>query len=304
MSSVALLIGDHTIMSCSLMSTYFCSFFICGNIVSCRSLQAKQGVCLRIVRVSDSKSLVVVSDVWTTRLSDNFLVEVCRIKLDGYSLLTLSGSGLALVDCSASSKTISVLNEWWILTVALSLQIRIHCRCWLPVIASLNHILSSGDPVHRIIGSLSGTLGYEMSEVEDGKLFSQVVKSAESLGYTEPDPRDDFSGMDVARKALILSRLLGQGSNMNSIKIESLYPEAMGPNVMAVDEFLGNVSLLDKDIQERVHKASLKGNVLRYVCVIEGSIGQPLVIQAAGAGNDTMVCGVLADIINMWDLFP
>ena len=111
-----------------------------------------------------------------------------------------------------------------------------------------------------------------MSEVEDGKLFSQVVKSAESLGYTEPDPRDDFSGMDVARKALILSRLLGQGLNMNSIKIESLYPEAMGPNVMAVDEFLGNVSLLDKDIQERVHKASLKGNVLHYVYVIEGSM--------------------------------
>ncbi|GMP61336.1 hypothetical protein CsSME_00023838 [Camellia sinensis var. sinensis] len=56
----------------------------------------------------------------------------------------------------------------------------------LPVIASLNRILSSGDPVHHIIGSLSGTMGYVMSEVEDGKPFSQVVKSAKSLGYTEP----------------------------------------------------------------------------------------------------------------------
>ncbi|KAL5575049.1 hypothetical protein UlMin_016748 [Ulmus minor] len=355
------------------------------HIVSCRSLHARQGVSLRVVGVCDSKSLVVVPDVLTMALSDNFLLEVCRIKLDGSSLLTLSGSGecqvfkdsestkkivdiasllgksegLALVDCSASSETISVLNQVVDFDCCIVLankkpltskmedydKLVAHPRhirhestvgAGLPVMASLNRILSSGDPVHRIIGSLSGTLGYVMSEVEDGKPFSQVVKSAKSLGYTEPDPRDDLGGMDVARKALILSRLLGQRLNMDSIKIESLYPEAMGPNVMSVDEFLGNVSLLDKDIQERVHKASLNGNVLRYVCVIEGSrceVGiqelpknsalgrlrgsdnvleiysrcyseQPLVIQGAGAGNDTTACGVLADIIDMRDLFP
>ncbi|CAJ1965098.1 unnamed protein product [Sphenostylis stenocarpa] len=60
--------------------------------------------------------------------------------------------------------------------------------------------MSSGDPVHQIIGSLSGTLGYVMSEVEEGKPLSQVVKDAKSLGYTEPDPRDDLGGLDVARK--------------------------------------------------------------------------------------------------------
>ncbi|XWS53233.1 hypothetical protein CRYUN_Cryun11dG0140300 [Craigia yunnanensis] len=72
----------------------------------------------------------------------------------------------------------------------------------LPVISSINRIISSGYPIHRIVGSLS---------VEDAKPLSQVVKSAKSLGYTEPDPRDDLNGMDVARK------------------IESLYPEEMGP---------------------------------------------------------------------------
>lgn len=70
----------------------------------------------------------------------------------------------------------------------------------LPVIASLNRIISSGDPVYRIIGSLSGTLGYVMSEVENGKPFSEVVNGAKTLGYTEPDPRDDLGGMDVGRK--------------------------------------------------------------------------------------------------------
>ncbi|XP_030506257.2 uncharacterized protein LOC115721145 [Cannabis sativa] len=357
------------------------------HIVTCRSLHASQGIRLRVVGVCDSKSLVVAPDVFSMELSDNLLLEVCRVKLDSSSsLLTLNGSGecqvysnpeltkkiidiaallgkstgLALVDCSASSETIGVLNRVVDMGCCAVLANKKPLTCkmedydklvshprfirhestvgaGLPVIATINRLLSSGDPVHRIIGSLSGTLGYVMSEVEDGKPFSQVVKSAKSLGYTEPDPRDDLSGMDVARKALILARLLGQHLNLDSIKIESLYPEEMGPGVMSVEEFLGGgVSLLDKDFQERVHKASSKGNVLRYVCVIEGSrceVGiqelpkdsalgrlkgsdnvlevysrcypeQPLVIQGAGAGNDTTATGVLADILDLQDLFP
>ncbi|RVW71331.1 Bifunctional aspartokinase/homoserine dehydrogenase 1 [Vitis vinifera] len=86
------------------------------------------------------------------------------------------------------------------------------------------------------------------------------------------DPRDDLSGMDVARKALILSRLLGRRVNLDSLKIESLYPEEMGPNMMSLEDFLSSgLLLLDNDIQERVQKAALDGKVLRYVCVIEGS---------------------------------
>ncbi|CAL5328057.1 unnamed protein product [Camellia sinensis] len=85
-------------------------------------------------------------------------------------------------------------------------------------------------------------------------------------------PRDDLSGMDVARKALILARLLGQRIDLDNIKVESLYPEEMGPNLMHVEDFLVNgLPLLDKGIQERVERASSNGNVLRYVCVIEDS---------------------------------
>ncbi|KAJ4834867.1 hypothetical protein Tsubulata_012974 [Turnera subulata] len=291
------------------------------HIISCRSLHAKQGVHLRVVGVCDSKGLVVASDVLSEELNDELLSQVCRLKLAGSSLSNLADSGrclvygdqesgkrimdvaarlgkstgLAFVDCSASSETVGVLSRVVDLGCCVVLANKKPLTCpmehydklvkyprrirhestvgaGLPVIASLNRMLSSGDPVHRIVGSLSGTLGYVMSEVEDGKPLSEVVKAAKSLGFTEPDPRDDLSGMDVARKALILARLLGRRINMDSIKIESLYPNNMAPDVMSVEEFLGSsIALLDKDVAERVRKAASSGNVLRYVCVIEGS---------------------------------
>ncbi|XP_009620588.1 uncharacterized protein LOC107759801 isoform X1 [Nicotiana tabacum] len=269
-------------------------------------------------------------------------------------------TGLAFVDCSASAETIGVLNRVVDfgccvvlankkpLTVSMDdydklvsqprrLRHESTVGAGLPAIASLNRIISSGDPVYRIIGSLSGTLGYVMSEVEDGKPFSQVVSAAKSLGYTEPDPRDDLGGMDVARKALILARLLGRRINLDDMKIESLYPEEMGPDVMPLEDFLANgLPLLDKNIEDRIKQASANGNVLRYVCLIDdtrcevgiqevpkdSALGrlrgsdnvleiysrcyekQPLVIQGAGAGNDTTAAGVLADILDIQDLFP
>ncbi|GMH07363.1 hypothetical protein Nepgr_009203 [Nepenthes gracilis] len=338
------------------------------NIISCRPLHAKQGVRLRVVGVADSESLLVSSDVLTMEFDDHLLSEICRIKLNGSSLPTLATSGscqvfsssestkkivdiaghlvrstgLAVLDCSASSDTIerpltSSMEDYdKLVSHPRRLRHESTVGAGLPVIVSINRLLSSGDSICLIVGSLSGTLGYVMSEVEDGKPFSQVVKTAKILGYTEPDPRDDLGGMDVARKALILARLLGHRINLESIKVESLYPKEMGPKAMSVEEFLANgLSLLDDNIEQRVRKAASNGNVLRYVCVIEGSrceVGiqelpknsplgrlsgsdnvleiysrcykeQPLVIQGAGAGNDTTAAGVLADVLDIQDLF-
>ncbi|KAL3530164.1 hypothetical protein ACH5RR_009486 [Cinchona calisaya] len=356
------------------------------HIVSCRPLHSKQGLRLRVVGVCDSSSLVVTSDVFSEELDDDFLMEVCRVKSNGSSLLTLNNfgacqvvssqevikiatdiaallgksTGLAFVDCSASSETVGMLNQVVglgccvvlankkPLTASLELYDQLVSQprrirhestvgAGLPVVASLNRMVSCGDPIYRIIGSLSGTLGYVMSELENGKPFSQDVNAAKSLGYTEPDPRDDLGGMDVARKALILARLLGHRLNLENIKVESLYPVEMGPNMMPVEDFLVNgLPLLDKGIQDRIMKASSNGNVLRYVCLIgnngcevgiqelakDSPLGrlrgsdnlleiysrcyseQPLVIQGAGAGNDTTAAGVLADILDIQDLFP
>lgn len=268
-------------------------------------------------------------------------------------------SGVTLVDCSASSETIGLLSqvvnldgcvvlankkpltssqEYYDKLVSQPRRIRHESTvgAGLPVISTINRMLSSGDSIFRIIGSLSGTLGYVMSEVESGRPFSQVVSAAKKLGFTEPDPRDDLSGMDVARKALILARLLGHRIELDSIKVESLYPVEMGPGKMSVDDFLSKgLPLLDEDVQKRIKHASSNGNVLRYVCLIEESrceVGiqevakdsalgrlkgsdnvleiysrcysqQPLVIQGAGAGNDTTAAGVLADILDIQDLF-
>ncbi|CAN6373929.1 unnamed protein product [Urochloa humidicola] len=268
-------------------------------------------------------------------------------------------TGLVLVDCSATYDTVSLLKdavghgccvvlankkpltgayEDFQKLVSNFRRIRFESTvgAGLPVIASVTRIIASGDPVSRIVGSLSGTLGYVMSELEDGKKFSEVVKTAKSLGYTEPDPRDDLGGMDVARKALILARLLGQQISMENINVESLYPSELGPDAVSTEDFLeSGLIQLDKSMEERVKAASSRGNVLRYVCEIESTgcqvglkevpkdsaLGRlrgsdnvveiysrcyensPLVIQGAGAGNDTTAAGVLADIIDLQDLF-
>nr|XP_043630971.1 bifunctional aspartokinase/homoserine dehydrogenase 1 isoform X2 [Erigeron canadensis] len=333
------------------------------HIVSCRSLHASKGICLRVVGVCDSKSFIVSSDVLSTEFDDAFLLHICQTKADRLSLETCIESGkcegfafsdsvrkltdiatrlgFVIVDCSASSETVGVISQVVNLGCCAVLANKKPLTCsmvgaGLPIITSLNRIISSGDTVRLIIGSLSGTLGYVMSEIEKGKAFSEVVKAAKDLGYTEPDPRDDLSGMDVARKGLILARLLGQRIDMKTVKIQSLYPDNMGPDMISVEDFLVNgLPLLDKGFEERIKKASSNGKVLRYVCILQNSrcdvkihevekqsaLGQlkgsdnvveiysrcydlPLVIQGAGAGNDTTAAGVLADILDLQDLYP
>src|SRR5690606_17907274 len=95
----------------------------------------------------------------------------------------------------------------------------------LPVINTLQDLILSGDKVIRIEGVLSGSMNYIFSELEKGLSFSEVVAKAKENGYTEPDPRDDLSGMDVARKILILGREAEQELHFEDVSIESMVPE-------------------------------------------------------------------------------
>ena len=117
-------------------------------------------------------------------------------------------------------------------------------------------------------GLLSGTLGYVLSEVGSGTPFSRAVRSAMSRGYTEPDPREDLSGMDVGRKALILARLLGYTGELSRAAVESLVPR--WARALSLDEFLKRIPELDKGWERRVRAAASAGTVRPKLTEPEG----------------------------------
>jgi aspartokinase/homoserine dehydrogenase 1 len=199
----------------------------------------------------------------------------------------------------------------------------------LPIIDTYHKLFESGDRVNRIEGLLSGTLGYVLSQVSEGVPFSKAVRTAAAKGYTEPDPRDDLSGMDVARKALILGRLLGYGGELGESGVESLVPD--WGLTLTRERFLERLPELDADWKSRVRAASAQSSVLRYVASvtadevtvgvqavpsrsplasIKGSDNQlvfitdryntnPLVITGPGAGAEVTAAGVLNDILRL-----
>lgn len=199
----------------------------------------------------------------------------------------------------------------------------------LPIIDTYHKLVESGDRVSKIEGLLSGTLGYVLSEVSAGVPFSRAVRSARTKGYTEPDPRDDLSGMDVARKALILARLLGYQGELRQSSVESLVPK--WARSISLDEFVSRLEELDAPWKRRVDAAAAAASVLRYVAQvtpgkitvgvqavpttsslagIKGSDNQlvfttaryktnPLVITGPGAGAEVTAAGVLNDILRL-----
>jgi aspartokinase/homoserine dehydrogenase 1 len=199
----------------------------------------------------------------------------------------------------------------------------------LPIIDTYHKLVESGDRVDRIEGLLSGTLGYVLSEVSEGIPFSRAVRSAMKRGYTEPDPRDDLSGMDVARKALILARLLGYRGELRQRGVQPLVPK--WARALSLGDFLERLEELDPPWKRRVAAATEQGSVLRYVArvtrtrlavgvqavpatsplaAIKGSDNQlvfitarykanPLVITGPGAGAEVTAAGVLNDILRL-----
>ncbi len=197
----------------------------------------------------------------------------------------------------------------------------------LPVMDTFAKLLETGDEIVSIEGCVSGTLGFLMSQLEAGKKFSQALTAAMDAGYTEPDPRDDLSGADVARKALILGRLMGFKGEPASVVTESLVPAGAG--ALPLKSFLSKLSGWDADWAERIRTARAKGQVFRYVATVtprrlrvgltavnstspfaslQGTDNQivftttryrehPLVIRGPGAGPLVTAAGVLNDIL-------
>ncbi|MER3437767.1 MAG: homoserine dehydrogenase [Chloroflexota bacterium] len=140
------------------------------------------------------------------------------------------------------------------------------CGAGLPVISTLRSLLETGDEVIEIVGALSGTLGAIFSDLAAGVPFSVAVRNAKERGYTEPDPRDDLSGLDVARKALILARTIGRQINLDDLTVENLVPEHV--RTVPVAEFLERASELDDAMAARAAEARASGKALKYVATV------------------------------------
>lgn len=200
----------------------------------------------------------------------------------------------------------------------------------LPIINTLNDLIQTGDRVLKIEGIVSGTLAWLFSQYDGTVPFSQLVLKAKAMGYTEPDPRDDLSGMDVARKTVILAREIGSQVELADLEVESLVPPQLRD--ISKEEFLSRVDELDDDMKMRYEKAKSEGKVLRYIgCVDNGRCSvsiaaiekdhpfaqaggtdniiaftteryheaQPLVIKGPGAGPEVTAGGVFSDLIRL-----
>lgn len=205
----------------------------------------------------------------------------------------------------------------------------------LPIIDTIRNLHDSGENITRIRGVFSGSLSYIFNEYSNGNIpFSQILQEAVDKGFTEPDPREDLSGNDVARKLLILARELDLQNEFEDIDIENLIP--VDKRTGSKEDFLDSLSELDPGFQQ-VKNQQKEGHVLRYVGDLygdlfqpkgnlkvslvsvpqESSLGslkgtdalieiftesygdQPMVIQGAGAGASVTARGVFGDIIRL-----
>jgi homoserine dehydrogenase len=147
------------------------------------------------------------------------------------------------------------------------------CGAGLPTISTLKDLVETGDEIRQIEGVLSGTMSFLFNNFMPvgggGGSFSQEVKKAKELGYTEPDPRDDLNGLDVARKLTILGRLAGMEiESPTSFPVQSLIPKEL-ESVDSGDEFIENLGQYDDQMDKLKQEALSEGKVLRYVGSID-----------------------------------
>lgn len=312
---------------------------------------------VRLVGIMNSKTMAVKGtgiglDVWSDALADgttadldSFVNQVISLNLPNsvvadctsgtkvnqyYAKLLKASVGVVTPNKTANSGSLQSYRELKQLAVRYNAPYlyETNVGAGLPIINTLQGLVQSGDPIIRIEAVLSGTLSYIFNTYGPEVSFHDAVKAAQEAGYTEPDPRDDLSGLDMARKVLILAREMGQQLEASDINIEPILPDACA-SAIDVEAFYASLKTHDATFAHMAAKASEAGTRLRYIATITAdeakiSLQQvkpdnpfyglngsenmvvfttlrynktPLVVKGPGAGADVTAGGVFADIM-------
>ena len=323
-------------------------------------LKEKRGLEIKIIGLANSKKMLfqeegISLDDWSEQLNNSstamdvaiFIGKMKELNLsntifiDNTASEQIAGYYEAILDSSISISTpnkiaasSSYLQYQRLKTIAtrrgVQFQYETNVGAGLPVISTLNDLITSGDQILKIEGVLSGSLSYIFNHFDTGQQFSEVVKKAKELGYTEPDPRVDLKGIDVRRKLIILARETGLALEAKDVEIENILPEAC-LQAKTVEDFFTALEEADDHFTKIVEEARSEGRALRFIASIEGKNAKislqevdsnhpfytlsgsdnmivftterykerPLVVRGPGAGAEVTAAGIFAEIITI-----
>lgn len=320
-----------------------------------------RGIDLRLRAIADSRSMLLADRLDPAAAHDALKAgdETDTLDLDAFTAHVSAGHlpHALVVDCSASDAVAARYAEWlaagihvvtpnkhagsgdWTRYAAIRDAQRsgggrflyeATVGAGLPVIQTLRSLLDTGDVLHEVDGMFSGTLAWLFNSYDGSRPFSALVREARDLGYTEPDPRDDLSGLDVARKLVILAREAGRPLSLDDVTVESLVPESL--QSVDRDSFLARLEELDAPMQARLDAARAAGLGLRHIAKLDrdgrATVGvaalpddhacrhtrltdnlvqfrsdryaeNTLVVQGPGAGPQVTAAGVFGDVLSI-----
>ncbi len=323
-------------------------------------LEAESGIDIRIRAVAGSQAMLLGDshldlELWAQNIAEQGVATDLQALADHVQADHIPHA--VLIDCTASDGVADLHHRWLargihVITankkaaagdLELYRQLRQASRdagthylyettvgAGLPVVQTLSDLRQTGDTVHMIEGIFSGTLAYLFNMYDGTRGFSELVREAWEKGYTEPDPRDDLTGTDVARKLVILAREIGMELNVKDLTVSSLVPDDLAQS--SVEEFLDGLEAHDGELESRLKNATannrrlrfvgrltsdgkasvglteveadhpfagidLTDNVVRYVT--ERYCDNPLIVRGPGAGPEVTAAGVFADLLRL-----